>query len=228
MVWAARVWWGRRLGQGARGHHKDHLAQGRTYETLQICKPVQAFNKASCHVALLSGTFSLARVSWSALSAPGLGNPWLHRFPPCVTELFHRFQGLQLNSRSCQVRWRESYKPLLHHGEDKSIHRHCGSTSLRRAAEDLCTRKAGRPLGQHLLLLRVGRGEHIIQFILMSGAATLLSSTDNDLCLSFGTVFLNALPQLCLHQPGGGSERGATPPARPSCPSLLLFPHCAW
>lgn len=68
--------------------------------------------------------------------------------------------------------------------------------------------KHGGPLGQHLLLLGVGREEHIIQFILMTGAATLLSSTANDFCWSSGTVFLKALPQFCMQQPGEGPEQG--------------------
>lgn len=68
--------------------------------------------------------------------------------------------------------------------------------------------KHGGPLGQHLLLLGVGREEHIIQSILMTGAAMLHSSTANDFCQSFGTVFLKALPRFCMQQPGEGPEQG--------------------
>lgn len=61
---------------------------------------------------------------------------------------------------------------------------------------------------QHLLLLGVARGQHIIQFILMPRAATLLSSTAKDLRLSFSTAFLNTLPQFCVQQSCEGPEHG--------------------
>jgi len=83
---------------------------------------------------------------WCILNAPGLGCLRLHRFPRRVTVLFHHSQGLWPNSRNCEVRWRERYKPLPHPGEGKSVVRHGGSALLRRAAEDLCARKAGWPV----------------------------------------------------------------------------------
>lgn len=152
-------------------------------------------------------------------NAPGLGNPWLHPFLRCITVPIHCFWSSGPNSRNCEVRWRETYKPLLRSGEDKSMVRHKWSTSLCCAAEVFCTGKLWPMLLAHDstdCLLWPGRGQHIIQFILTLGAATLLSSTVKDSCLSFGSVFLNVLPQFCTQQPSEGPEQ----------PIRLPWAHC--
>lgn len=142
--------WTRQPGkEKVTGAGGGHLTHSHMYVTGWICKVHSSIQRSFPLYCVLSGRFSLARVLWSTHPA----NTWLHHFPPCVTVLFHHLQDPQPNSRVCEVRWRERYKPLLHPWDAKSMVRHGRSTSLRWAAEDLCTRKVGWSW-----LLRSGRG----------------------------------------------------------------------
>lgn len=134
--------WTRQPGEGkVAGAGGNHLTHSHMYTAGKICRLYLSIQHSFPIYRVLSGRFSLACVLWRTHPV----NPWLHHFPPCVTVLFHYLQDLQPDSRVCEVRWRERYRPLLHAWEDKSTVRHGCSTSLRWAAEDLCTRKVGWP-----------------------------------------------------------------------------------